>query len=732
MSATLRVSDFTENKALFSTPPPVINVEARQFPVSIHFSRRTACNYVDEAYRKICKMHRRLPVGGILVFLTGQIEIQYLLKRLRKTFPLSRPNQEGPEEQNEPPVKILASEAVVETEDVELSTTMDSSVHQLLTEDYDETEIVDFSSDNDDDESDLGDAEDEGNNLPDTTASRLHILPLYSLLPTDQQLRIFQEPPPNHRLCILATNIAETSLTIPNIRYVVDTGRVKSRVYTKSTGVTSYDITWISKASAAQRAGRAGRTGPGHCYRLYSSAVFERDFAQFTDPEILRMPLEGVVLQLKGMHIDRVVNFPFPTLPDKEDLKRAERVLGYLGALKPPFGSSTRGDVAGGMLTDVGRIMATLPLPPRFAKILIIGHQHGCLPYVIAIVAALSIGELFIPEHQLDLRPIDDSADEGQSMEESNRPTPTNASNLAASRTQAQRKAYYQALRVFTQFDPACDIIQLLSAVCSFEHEYSTLGPAAAETWCGKHFLRYKCMLEVRRLRKQLTDIVKSNCPGATAALVILPEKKRKLESDSHRRRSVPLLDPPNATQIKALKQIVAVGFIDQIAIRADLLPPTTSIPLLPLRKYHKMSLVPYTPLNPPSVHSPYSYIHPSSPLAQLHATTAPKFIIYSALTTAANPSLAEGQARVRMLPLTPLDSGKVVAALAKGTSLLTYSKPLGAKAAVQVTEDLKLRKEVWVEQLLRREGAFGDLGWELGAKKVEMVKKGGAWVVDE
>lgn len=747
MSATLRVSDFIENKTLFSTPPPVINAEARQFAVSIHFSRRTVRDYVDEAYRKICKMHRRLPMGGILVFLTGQNEIQYLMKKLRKTFPLPKLNQEGPEEQNEPKVKILASEVVVETEDVELSTTMDSTVHQLLTEDDNETEDISFFSDNNGHESDLSGAEGVGegsNNLSDTTASPLHILPLYSLLPTDQQLRIFQDPPPGHRLCILATNIAETSLTIPNIRYVVDTGRVKSRVYIKSTGVTSYDITWVSKASAAQRAGRAGRTGPGHCYRLYSSAVFERDFTQFTDPEILQMPIEGVVLQMKGMNIERVINFPFPTPPDKEDLKRAERVLGYLGALKSPFGSSTGDDVARRMLTDMGRVMATLPLPPRFAKILIIGQQHGCLPYVIAITAALSIGELFLPEHQLDLSLDDDSTDEAQSTKEANRPIPTNTSNLAASRAQAQRKAYHQVLRVFTQLDPTCDILRLLSAVCAFEHEYSTLGPAAAEVWCGNHFLRYKGMLETRRLRRQLTDIVKSNCPGATAALTPPPGKKHKQETNPRQRQSQPpiptnplLLKPPNATQIKALKQIFAAGFIDQIAIRADLLPPTTTTtalgPLPPLRKYSKMTSVPYTPLSPPSVHSPYSYIHPSSPLAQLHATKAPKFIIYSTLTIAANPSLAEGQnARVRMLPLTPLDSGKVVTALAKGTSLLTHSKPLGGKVDVQATEDGKVRKEVWVQWMLRREGAAGELGWELGVEKVAMIKKGGGWIVDE
>ena len=95
----------------------------------------------------------------------------------------------------------------------------------------------------------------------------------------------------------------------------------------------SYEIGWISKASAAQRAGRAGRTGPGHCYRLYSSAVFERDFAEHTDPEILRTPIESVVLQLKSMDIQNTINFPFPTPPGKESIGEAKRLLSYLGAL---------------------------------------------------------------------------------------------------------------------------------------------------------------------------------------------------------------------------------------------------------------------------------------------------------------------------------------------------------------------------------------------------------------
>ena len=132
----------------------------------------------------------------------------------------------------------------------------------------------------------------------------MHILPLYSLLPTQEQLKVFQPPPEGSRLIVLATNVAETSLTIPGIRYVFDCGRAKERQYDPLTGVQSFKIGWISKASAIQRAGRAGRTGPGHCYRLYSSAVFERDFAEYTEPEILRTPIEGFAWSLTRMNME--------------------------------------------------------------------------------------------------------------------------------------------------------------------------------------------------------------------------------------------------------------------------------------------------------------------------------------------------------------------------------------------------------------------------------------------
>jgi ATP-dependent RNA helicase DHX37/DHR1 len=251
----------------------------------------------------------------------------------------------------------------------------------------------------------------------------LHILPLYSLLPNDQQLRVFKPPPEGHRLVIVATNVAETSLTIPGIRYVVDSGRSKERQYDHQTGVQSFQVGWISKASANQRAGRAGRTGPGHCYRLYSSALFEDHFEKFSIPEILRMPIEGVVLQMKSMNIDQVVNFPFPTPPDRASLAKAEKLLVSLGALSKPtisrmIGGKSMLSIEGGRITDLGKAMAGYPVAPRFGKMLVLGDQGDCLPFITAIVACLSVGDPFVHETTLDVKDDEESVEEDDGDED--------------------------------------------------------------------------------------------------------------------------------------------------------------------------------------------------------------------------------------------------------------------------------------------------------------------------
>ncbi|KAG6896277.1 hypothetical protein C0992_009400, partial [Termitomyces sp. T32_za158] len=425
MSATLRVSDFAENKTLFPTAPPVINVAARQHPVTIHFSRRTASDYVTEAIKKTTKIHTRLPPGGILVFLTGQNEITGVCRKLEAKF-----GRKAIEEKRKRRAFAAAALPDVEAEDFELGEADPSD----LAFDVDDGVIDDPDALDSDDEDELNEElglEDASFDVP------MHVVPLYSLLPSEKQMRVFEPPPPGSRLVVVSTNVAETSLTIPNIRYVVDCGRAKERRYDVKNGIQAFVVNWISKASAAQRAGRAGRTGPGHCYRLYSSALYEHHFDQFSLPEINRMPIEGVVLQMKSMHIDAVVNFPFPTPPERSALHTAEKVLTHLGALSTPRIGAC--DITGGQITDLGKTMSLFPLSPRFSRMLVNGQQHGCLPYVIAIASALSIGDPFLHDEGLT------AENDHEDLESEDLSHLTSATVKAKEVQRSRRKAFFKS-----------------------------------------------------------------------------------------------------------------------------------------------------------------------------------------------------------------------------------------------------------------------------------------------
>ena len=223
------------------------------------------------------------------------------------------------------------------------------------------------------------------------------------------------------------------------------------RRYDVANGIQSFQVAWTSKASAAQRAGRAGRTGPGHCYRLYSSALFEHHFEKFTTPEIQRMPIDGVVLQMKSMHIDTVVNFPFPTAPERPALLKAEKTLVYLGALRI---SSSPSGLMESQISELGRAMALFPLSPRFSRMLVSGQQHDCLPHVICIVSAMSVGDPFIYEEAIDNDDSKDSED-GQEL-----------GNLKGEAVEAKekrrllRKAFFQSHQVSIPGAPQYFLIQ--------------------------------------------------------------------------------------------------------------------------------------------------------------------------------------------------------------------------------------------------------------------------------
>ncbi|MDX8150824.1 DUF3418 domain-containing protein [Patulibacter brassicae] len=204
----------------------------------------------------------------------------------------------------------------------------------------------------------------------------VEVLPLYARLSAAEQQRIFQ--PHRGRRVVLATNVAETSLTVPGITYVVDAGTARISRYSARLKVQRLPIEPISQASANQRTGRCGRVADGICVRLYS----ERDFAarpEFTDPEILRTNLASVILQMAALELGAVEAFPFVEPPDARQVRDGVLLLEELGALRD------------GRLTPLGRRIAALPVDPRMARMIVAGHEQGCTDELLVIAAALSI-----------------------------------------------------------------------------------------------------------------------------------------------------------------------------------------------------------------------------------------------------------------------------------------------------------------------------------------------------
>ncbi|XP_058014476.1 probable ATP-dependent RNA helicase DHX37 [Ahaetulla prasina] len=533
MSATLRVEDFTANQKLFPVPAPVIQVDARQFPVTIHFNKRTPLeDYSAECFRKVCKIHRMLPPGGILVFLTGQAEVHSLCRRLRKSFPFCKNATPGSEDEDNSieAIRRFKKSRQKKKHAPQALPKIDLDNYSILpTDEGDEDREAaeddeGANSAGSDLDLDLGEGCLQGGEKPDSSHP-LYVLPLYSLLAPEKQAKVFRPPPPGTRLCVVATNVAETSLTIPGIRYVVDCGKVKKRFYDKVTGISSFKVMWTSQASANQRAGRAGRTEPGHCYRLYSSAVFT-DFEQFSAPEITRRPVDDLILQMKALNIEKVINFPFPTPPSTDALKAAEELLIALGALKAPVTSGRLEKLQEAKfscpISPLGVLMASFPVAPRYAKMLALSQQHHCLPYIIALVSALTVRELF---------------------EDFNRPS---LNEEEQENIKGKRAHVAQMQRIWAGQGPSQklgDLMVMLGAVGACEYAGCT------PHFCSTNGLRYKAMVEIRRLRGQLTTAVNAVCPGAE--LFVDPQMK-----------------PPTEEQVIFLRQIVLAGLGDHVARR--------------------------------------------------------------------------------------------------------------------------------------------------------------------
>jgi len=203
------------------------------------------------------------------------------------------------------------------------------------------------------------------------------VLPLYARLPTAEQQKVFA--PHTGRRVVLATNVAETSLTVPGIRYVVDPGTARISRYSRRTKVQRLPIEPISQASAAQRAGRSGRVAPGVCIRLYSG----EDFAsrpRFTDPEILRTNLAAVILQMAALQLGDIEQFPFLDPPDARSIRDGVLLLQELGAFD-----------RAGAITELGRRLARLPVDPRIGRMILQADAEGCVREVLVLAAALSI-----------------------------------------------------------------------------------------------------------------------------------------------------------------------------------------------------------------------------------------------------------------------------------------------------------------------------------------------------
>jgi ATP-dependent RNA helicase DHR2 len=220
----------------------------------------------------------------------------------------------------------------------------------------------------------------------DPSLPRIQVLPLFAALPQAAQQRVFQPAPPRTRKVILATNIAETSVTVSGVRYVVDCGKAKVKQFRTRLGLDSLLVKPISKSAAIQRKGRAGREAAGQCFRLYT----EKDYLTLDEtntPEILRCDLSQALLNMKARGVDDIVRFPFLTRPPREALEKALLQLLNIDALQDS-----------GKISDVGLHIAKLPLAPTLGRVLLAAAEHGadCLIDVIDIISCLSVENIFL------------------------------------------------------------------------------------------------------------------------------------------------------------------------------------------------------------------------------------------------------------------------------------------------------------------------------------------------
>lgn len=370
-SATMNSDRFSR----FYGGAPEFIIPGRTFPVDIQYSRSPCEDYVDSAVKQVLAIHVSQAAGDILVFMTGQEDIEVTCELVEERLKLL----------NDPP--------------------------------------------------------------------KLLILPIYSQMPADLQAKIFDKAAPGVRKVIVATNIAETSLTVDGIMYVVDAGFSKLKVYNPRMGMDTLQITPISQANASQRAGRAGRTGPGKAFHLYTELAFKNEFYIQTIPEIQRTNLANTVLLLKSLGVKDLLDFDFMDPPPQDTITTSLFDLWALGAIDHV-----------GDLTPMGRTMTAFPMDPSLAKLLITSSQeYACSEEMLTIVSMLSVPSVFY-------RPK-------ERQEESD----------------TAREKF---------FVPESDHLTLL-------HVYSQWkSNGYSDGWCIRHFLHPKALRRAKEIREQIHDIL--------------------------------------------------------------------------------------------------------------------------------------------------------------------------------------------------------------------------------
>lgn len=370
-SATMNAERFSR----FYGGAPEYNIPGRTFPVDVLWSKSPCEDYVDAAVKQILQIHVGQGTGDILVFMTGQEDIE------------------------------ITCDVIAER------------LRQL-------------------------------NNPP-----KLNILPIYSQMPADLQAKIFERGEGGARKVIVATNIAETSLTVEGIMFVVDAGFSKLKVYNPRMGMDALQITPISQANASQRSGRAGRTGPGKAYRLYTEQAFRNEMYLQTIPEIQRTNLSNTVLLLKSLGVRDLLEFDFMDPPPQDTMTTSLFDLWALGALSNI-----------GELTSLGKTMANFPMDPSLGKLIIMSVDYGCSEEMLTIVSMLSVPSVFY-------RPK-------ERQEES---------DAARERFFVAESDHLTLLHVYTQWK----------------------ANGFSDRWCVQHFLQPKALRRAKEIRNQLTDIMK-------------------------------------------------------------------------------------------------------------------------------------------------------------------------------------------------------------------------------